>query len=86
MAKKNKSEFKVEINFAAIAAILFMVCATILIALSITSNAKVEGTCTVDQLSFTVNESNQINNLTLDQGKIKCEFKGEAPLFLLLRS
>lgn len=48
----------------------------------VNSQVELEGHCSFENLSFDSNSTIPIQNLTLDNGKIDCEFKVKAPLIV----
>ena len=69
--------------FMCLLASLLVVLILLLIIISL-SKIKVEGGCEIDKLSFDINETNNIENIILSDGKINCKFKVEAPLWIAL--
>lgn len=56
----------------------------ILLVITSLSKIKVEGNCKINKLSFDVNKTNKIENLSLSNGEIDCEFGFETPLWVVL--
>lgn len=63
--------------------ILIFVCLIFLINI-FSSKVSLEGDCSVEGLSLKMNETYHVENVSLSDGTLKCHFKGEGPLLLLL--
>ena len=63
-----------------------MVLIIILLVIISLSKVKVEGNCKIDKLSFDINETNNIENLSLSKGEIDCSFEIETPIWIVLIS
>jgi len=75
-------EKKREILMAII--LVMMIFVIVLLIITSLSKVKLEGNCKIDKLSFNINETNEMENLSLSDGKIDCSFKIEAPLWVVL--
>ena len=77
--KKRKKQVILEALLFAVALILII----FLVIISF-SKIKLEGNCKIDKLSFDINETNKMENLSLSNGEIDCGFKIEVPLWVVL--
>ena len=67
-------------------AILYTILILVIALFIITSLSKVklEGNCKIDNLSFNINETNKMENLSLSNGEISCSFKVDVPLWVVI--
>ncbi len=77
--EKNKSR---EIIGTILIIILFIL--LLLMIMVSLSKVKVEGSCEIDNLSFDINETRSMENISLSDGGIDCSFKLETPIWVIL--
>lgn len=83
MDKKLKETFSIILIALVVVTLMFGAIA-LMILLSLSAGG--EADCEVTNVSFTSNQTNQIQNLSMDNGSLHCKFKGSVPLIFLLRN
>ncbi len=79
--EKNKTNTREIIRTILVVILFILLLLMIVVSLS---KVKIEGSCEIDNLSFEINETRSMENISLSDGGISCSFKLEVPLWIAL--